>query len=113
MTPPTSQANRPTTVPKPRLRSVLYTPGDRGDRVEKALRETGPDAADVLLADLEDAVAFDRKGEARRQVAAAFSAVPATGRSLRGVRINVWPGQLANDDLAAVLPLRPDVIAVP
>jgi citrate lyase subunit beta/citryl-CoA lyase len=95
---------------RPRLRSVLYTPGDRGDRLEKALREG---AADLLLADLEDAVAPDRKAEARRQVAAAFKAVPTTGRGLHGVRINAWPGQAANDDLAAVLPLRPDVLAIP
>lgn len=103
---------QPPVVARPRLRSVLYTPGDRGDRLEKALREQ---AADLVLGDLEDAVAPDRKAEARRQVAAAFKAAPppAAGRGLRGVRINAWPGQLANDDLAAVLPLRPDVVAVP
>jgi citrate lyase beta subunit len=98
----------------PRLRSVLYTPGDRGDRLEKALREG---VADLLLADLEDAVAPARKEEARRQVVAAFAAVPrqpagAKG-GLRGVRINIWPGRLAEADLTAVLPARPDVVAVP
>ncbi|MEA3137484.1 MAG: citrate lyase subunit beta / citryl-CoA lyase, partial [Thermoplasmata archaeon] len=102
---------RPGTAPKPRLRSVLYTPGDRGDRLEKALRDG---AADLILADLEDAVAPERKAEARRQVAAAFLSVPAGAKgTLRGVRINAWPGQLANDDLAAVMALRPDVLAVP
>ncbi|MFA5944686.1 MAG: CoA ester lyase [Candidatus Thermoplasmatota archaeon] len=105
MTPPPEPATT-----RPRLRSVLYTPGDRGDRLEKALREA---SADLVLADLEDAVAPDRKVEARRQVAAAFAAVPVGGKGLRGVRINAWPGQLANDDLAAVMPLRPDVLAVP
>ena len=100
-----------TSPPRPRLRSVLYTPGDRGDRLEKALREA---SADLVLADLEDAVAPDRKAEARRQVAAAFLNVPATAKgTLRGVRINVWPGQTANEDLAAAMPLRPDVLAVP
>ncbi|MEA3166228.1 MAG: citrate lyase subunit beta / citryl-CoA lyase [Thermoplasmata archaeon] len=102
---------RPGAAPKPRLRSVLYTPGDRGDRLEKALRDG---AADLILADLEDAVAPERKAEARRQVAAAFLSVPAGAKgTLRGVRINAWPGQLANDDLAAVMALRPDVLAVP
>jgi citrate lyase subunit beta / citryl-CoA lyase len=96
--------------PRPRLRSVLYTPGDRGDRLEKALRDG---AADLVLADLEDAVAPDRKEEARRQVAAAFAAVPPSGTRLRGVRINAWPGPAASQDLAAVLPLRPQVLAVP
>lgn len=100
----------PPPAPKPRLRSVLYTPGDRGDRLEKALRDG---AADLVLADLEDAVAPDRKAGARQQVAAAFKAAPPAGKGLRGVRINPWPGRLADEDLAAVLPLRPDVIAVP
>ncbi|MHB1261860.1 MAG: HpcH/HpaI aldolase/citrate lyase family protein [Thermoplasmatota archaeon] len=96
---------------RPRLRSVLYTPGDRGDRLEKALREG---AADLVLADLEDAVAPDRKVEARRQVAAAFKAVARPPRGgLRGVRINAWPSRLAEEDLAAVVALRPDVLAVP
>ncbi len=103
-------AARAGAAPPPRLRSVLYTPGDRGDRLEKALRDG---AADLVLADLEDAVAPDRKGEARRQVAAAFAAAPRGGPGLRGVRINAWPGRLADEDLAAVVALRPDVIAVP
>ena len=106
-------AAQPAPAGRPRLRSVLYTPGDRGDRLEKALREQ---AADLVLGDLEDAVAPERKDEARRQVAGAFKSAqrPAPGAGgLRGVRINAWPGQAANDDLAAVMPLRPDVVAVP
>ena len=96
---------------RPRLRSVLYTPGDRGNRLEKALRDN---AADLVLGDLEDAVAPDRKAAARQQVAAAFKAAPrAAGPTLRGVRINAWPGKLADEDLAAVMPLRPDVLAIP
>jgi citrate lyase beta subunit len=94
---------------RPRLRSVLYTPGDRGERIEKALREG---LADAVIADLEDAVAPDRKAEARKQVLAAWKAVPRS-RSLRAVRINPWPGAAAKADLAAVLPGRPDFIAVP
>jgi citrate lyase beta subunit len=92
-----------------RLRSVLYTPGDRGDRVRKAW---GEGLADLAIADLEDAVAPAAKAEARRQVAAALREVP-TSRSLRGVRINAWPSRLAEQDLAAVLPGRPDLVAVP
>jgi citrate lyase subunit beta/citryl-CoA lyase len=92
-----------------RLRSVLYTPGDRGDRLEKALREG---AADLVIADLEDAVAPARKEDARRAIAAAFAAAPER-KGLRGVRINAWPGPAAEADLAAVLPARPDVVAVP
>lgn len=98
-----------TAAPRLRLRSLLFTPGDRGDRIEKALREG---QADAVVADLEDAVAPARKEAARNAVLAAWRAVP-PGRSLRGVRINGWPGKLAEDDLAAVLPGKPDLIAVP
>ncbi len=92
-----------------RCRSLLYTPGDRGDRIEKAWKEG---LADVVVADLEDAVAPDRKAEARRQTVAALRAVPQS-RSARGVRINAWPGRLAEEDLAAVLPAAPDLIVLP
>ena len=46
-------------------RSVLFTPGDRPEMLRKAPR-TG---ADVVVFDLEDAVAPARKGEARKAVA--------------------------------------------
>jgi citrate lyase subunit beta/citryl-CoA lyase len=46
------------------LRSLLFVPGDRPDRVEKALRA----GADAVIIDLEDAVAQDKKAEARSLV---------------------------------------------
>lgn len=45
--------------------ALLFCPGDRGDRYEKALA-----AADSVILDLEDAVAPDAKPAARQQVAA-------------------------------------------
>jgi citrate lyase subunit beta/citryl-CoA lyase len=45
--------------------TLLYVPADRPDRVAKAF----PSAADVVLVDLEDAVAPARKDEARANVA--------------------------------------------
>jgi len=48
------------------LRSLLFVPGDDGRRVSKALAS----AADAVILDLEDAVAANRKSEARRSVAA-------------------------------------------
>jgi citrate lyase subunit beta/citryl-CoA lyase len=95
------------TPSRPRLRSLLYAPGDRPERVEKALASS----ADLVLADLEDAVAPDRKAEARKHAAALLK--PARARGLRGVRINAWPGAMAEADLEAILATRPDVIAVP
>jgi citrate lyase subunit beta / citryl-CoA lyase len=91
-----------------RLRSVLFTPGDRGDRYTKALQEG---KADCVVADLEDAVAPERKQEARRQVVEALQAVPKS-KAVRAVRVNAWSTGLARDDLDAVLPGRPDLIAV-
>ena len=48
-----------------RLRSLLFVPGDRPERMHKALGL----AADALILDLEDAVAPERKPEARQAVA--------------------------------------------
>lgn len=52
--------------PNMKLRSLLFVPGDRRDRMEKALTS----GADALILDLEDAVAPARKDEARAAVAA-------------------------------------------
>ncbi len=49
-----------------RLRSLLFVPGDRPDRFEKALAS----GADALILDLEDSVVADRKEVAREAVAA-------------------------------------------
>lgn len=92
-----------------RLRSVLFSPADRPDRVRKVL-ENG--AADVVVADLEDGVAPDNKADARRAAADLLRDVP-EAPAVRAVRINAWPGSLAEDDLDAVLPSRPDLIVVP
>ncbi len=90
-------------------RSVLFTPGTRGDRIQKAL-ETG--AADVVVADLEDAVAPDQKAEARQVVLSAMDASE-PGRAQRAIRINPWPTSLAEDDLDAVLSADVDLLVIP
>lgn len=92
-----------------RRRSILFTPGTRGDRVERALR-TG--AADVVVADLEDSVAPADKAAARAAVRAALEAVPESSAE-RAVRINAWPSALAEEDLDAVLPTAPELLVIP
>ncbi len=92
-----------------RWRSVLFTPGTRGDRIQKALH-TG--AADVIVADLEDAVAPDQKEQARDEVRTALDAVPASAAQ-RAVRINPWPSRTAEDDLDAILDTNPDLLVIP
>jgi len=63
-------------------RSWLFCPGERTDRLAKAVA-----AADVAVADLEDAVHADRKDAARAAVVAALRADPAAA-SRTWVRIN-------------------------
>ena len=92
-----------------RLRSVLFSPADKPDRVHKVLASG---AADVVVADLEDGVAPGRKEEARRAAADVLASASDVS-CLRAVRINVWPGSLAEADLEAVLPSQPDLIVVP
>ena len=86
-----------------RLRSLLFVPGDRPDRMMKAVTSE----ADALILDLEDSVAAEKKAEARQAVAA-FLAMP---RALPiFVRIN---GVDAERDLKAVIPAKPDGIVMP
>ncbi len=89
-----------------RLRSLLFVPGDRPDRMEKALGI----GADALILDLEDAVAPAAKPEARRQVAA-FVAAHA-GANL-WVRVNPLGGGETERDLDAVLAAHPTGIVLP
>ena len=89
-----------------RLRSLLFVPGDRPDRMEKALAS----GADALILDLEDAVALSRKAEARAAVAA-FLAQPRTLPLF--VRVNPLDSGVIDADLAAVLPGRPAGIVLP
>ncbi|MGE5721254.1 MAG: aldolase/citrate lyase family protein, partial [Sphingomonadales bacterium] len=48
-----------------KMRSLLFVPGDRPDRMGKALKS----GADALILDLEDSVAPQARPEARRHVA--------------------------------------------
>ncbi|MEF8773707.1 MAG: CoA ester lyase [Halobacteriales archaeon] len=85
-------------------RSVLFTPGDRPDMLRKA-----PDAgADVLVFDLEDAVAPARKDEARAAVNEVLADPGFDPDAEICVRVNPT-GIAADDELNAVLDgLGPD-----
>jgi hypothetical protein len=86
-----------------RLRSLLFVPGDRPERFAKAAAS----GADAVILDLEDSVAPPAKQAARAAVAD-YLAGPRTVPML--VRINPATAQ---DDLAAVMPLRPDGVVLP
>jgi citrate lyase subunit beta/citryl-CoA lyase len=89
-----------------RVRSLLFVPGDRPDRMVKALGS----GADALILDLEDSVAAASKGEAR-------SAVIDFLRGQRPVpmlvRINPLGSPYINDDLAALREVHADAIMLP
>lgn len=88
------------------LRSLLFVPGDRPDRMEKALGL----GADALILDLEDAVAPGQKDAARAAVAAFLG----HARTLPlFVRVNPLDSGLCEDDLAAVVSARPDGLLLP
>lgn len=87
------------------MRSLLFVPGDRPDRMEKALAS----GADALILDLEDSVLTEKKYEARAAVAE-FLARP---RNIAlYVRVNPL-GMMTDEDLKWVLPKKPDGIVLP
>jgi len=89
------------------MRSFLFVPGDSTRKFEKASQGD----ADALILDLEDSVAADRKEEARRLTAGMLAAP--RGAQQRYVRVNALDTGLTLADLAAVMPARPDGIALP
>ncbi|WP_307848105.1 CoA ester lyase [Gordonia sp. SCSIO 19800] len=85
-----------TETKRPR-RSALYVPGDNLRAMEKA--QSLP--ADVIILDLEDAVAPDRKAEARRRIVETVDERVFAPREVI-VRINALGTEWHDDDLRAV-----------
>ena len=88
------------------FRSLLFAPGNHARRVEKALTLD----ADVVILDLEDAVAVAEKAATREKVVAAFQA---PRRALGYVRINAFDTPFCFDDLQAVVAPGVDGIVLP
>ena len=89
-------------------RSWLFAPGDSERKMEKATAG----AADIILLDLEDAVAEAEKPKARSMVSS-FVTANAKHRARLWVRINPLQGPHALADLAAVVPAGPGGIMLP
>jgi len=89
-----------------KLRSLLFVPGDRPDRMEKALRV----GADALILDLEDAVAQAAKADARKAVADFLNA---NSQARLWVRVNPLDSPENEKDLVSILPAHPDGIVLP
>jgi citrate lyase subunit beta / citryl-CoA lyase len=86
---------------------MLFVPGDRPDRMEKALASD----ADALILDLEDAVAPPAKPDARKMVAEFLGT--ADRRVHIYVRVNPLDSGLTDADLAAVVPAVPTGYLLP
>src|SRR4051794_26115690 len=97
----------PTPAP---VRSWLFTPATRPDRIAKA----AVSGADVVIIDLEDAVAPADKDSARR-TALEYLAQPAEGQCRRALRINGIDTRFGLADLQALTECNamPDYIVVP
>ena len=89
-------------------RSWLFVPGDSTRKMTKAVES----AADIVLTDLEDAVAPSGKAEARALVRD-FIMAHAAQRERLWVRINPFDGPHTLLDLATVMPARPGGIMLP
>ncbi|MBU8828050.1 HpcH/HpaI aldolase/citrate lyase family protein [Mycolicibacterium goodii] len=102
---------RQSTRALPSLRTLLFVPGDRPDRIAKAAAS----AAVGVAVDLEDAVAVSRKDSARRAAVTALSELPTSGVPVICVRINAVDSGFAEDDLTALEPVlhRIDLVIVP
>ena len=79
----------------PLFRSYLYAPGNDPRKIEKALASE----ADAVVLDLEDAIAPNRKAEARESVSEVLRSRPAKPVF---VRVNAPGSALAEEDIGAI-----------
>ena len=89
-------------------RALLYMPGDDWKKITKSLTL----GVDCICMDMEDGVAASRKAEARATIAKALQELD-FGKSEKLARINSVGSGWEKDDIAAVLPYRPDGIVIP
>lgn len=88
--------------------TLLYVPGDRPERIAKALAS----AADVVILDLEDAVVAEAKDVARHGLAAALASPAGMARGARAavqIRVNSASSSWWDADLDAVAALPASV----
>lgn len=91
------------------MRSWLFAPGDS----ERKMAKAAEGEADVVIFDLEDAVAEAAKPAARESVRLFLSGRNDAERARLWVRINPLDGEHTRADLAAIMPARPGGIMLP
>ncbi|HLP67237.1 MAG TPA: CoA ester lyase [Rhizobium sp.] len=90
-------------------RSVLSVPAINSRALAKV-----PDLdCDVVIFDLEDSVAPEKKGEARENLRRFFAEVSPLHDKECVIRINGHDTGFADDDMAAVIACRPDAVLLP
>ena len=90
-------------------RSWLFVPGDSERKLAKCLSV----GADALIIDLEDAVAPERKDEARQMTAEFVVKHRATADAALYVRINPWGSEVSEQDLDVIMAAAPEGIVQP
>lgn len=90
------------------MRSWLFVPGDS----QRKLQRCWDAQSDVVVLDLEDAVASANKAEGRRLTAEALANAD-RGSSRALVRINSLASGMATLDMDAILPANPDGFVLP
>jgi len=96
-------------MPCVKMRSWLFAPGDSERKMAKAQASE----ADVVILDLEDAVAPENKPLARAMVLDTLRPLDAAARQRLYVRVNPLDGPHTLADLAAIMPGRPGGIMLP
>ncbi|PBC11877.1 CoA ester lyase [Mesorhizobium sp. WSM3859] len=91
------------------MRSLLFVPGDSERKLEKGFGA----GADVVIVDLEDSVAGANKVAARAVAAGFISDKRHRTGPTAYVRVNDLSTGLTDDDLAALVPAKPDGIMLP
>lgn len=91
------------------MRSLLFVPGDSEKKLEKGFGA----GADAVIVDLEDSVAPGNKAAARDIAARFIAAHRHRTAAAIYVRVNDLSSGLTDDDLAALVPAKPDGIVLP
>jgi citrate lyase subunit beta/citryl-CoA lyase len=91
------------------MRSLLFVPGDSERKLEKGFLA----GADVVIVDLEDSVAAGNKAAARKIAADFIRDRRAETSAAIYVRVNDLSTGLTDDDLASLMPAKPDGIMLP
>ncbi|GLC95402.1 CoA ester lyase [Cupriavidus sp. TA19] len=92
-----------------KLRSLLFVPADSERKLAASLRSS----ADGLIFDLEDSVPEREKASAQQKLSAFLSEYAEDMRPSLLVRVNGLSSAHILNDLAAVIPHRPDAIVLP